>query len=77
MHWNYRIVKTETKDGPDWGIYEVYYDENDKPIMRTVDPIAFTSDEGPEGVIDAINLALGTMKVHGVLDDSEIGDGNA
>lgn len=70
MTWNYRVVKTETKDGPMWGIYEVYYDD-DKPTMRTVDPITFTSDEGPEGIVDALNHALKTLEDRGVLDDSE------
>jgi hypothetical protein len=34
-HWNYRTI--ETHDG--WGLYEVYYDDNNNPISRTVKPV--------------------------------------
>lgn len=68
--WNYRVVQTQTKDGPMWGIYEVYYDEDERPVFRTADPISITSDEGVEGVIWALQHALADVE-RGVLTDED------
>lgn len=73
MTWNYRIVRTETKDGPMWDLHEVYYDDAGRPIARTADPTDFGSDEGPEGVIASLEMALSDAKNRPVLLDSEIG----
>jgi hypothetical protein len=74
--WNYRIVQTETDDGLMWGVYEVYYDEDDRPISRTEDPIAFTSDESAEDVRHALSLALTNARTQALLSDNEIGGMN-
>lgn len=40
MSWNYRVMKRENSSGEyDYGIYEVYYDENGKVISWTINPI--------------------------------------
>jgi hypothetical protein len=39
MTWNYRVVRVDYEDESQYGIYEVYYDENEKPISRTENPI--------------------------------------
>lgn len=49
MTWNYRVVKRVIDRGeifPEdirretvYGIYEVYYDENDKPSSITIEPV--------------------------------------
>jgi hypothetical protein len=36
FYWNYRVIKRH--DGS-FGVYEVYYDDFDHPIMRTEDPV--------------------------------------
>ena len=35
MTWNYRIVQIDS----DFGIYEVYYDDEGNPMARTEDPV--------------------------------------
>lgn len=76
MTWNYRIVRSETKDGPMWALHEVYYDDDGHAIARTADPTDFGSDEGPEGVIVSLEMALSDAKGRPVLPDSEIGSGH-
>ena len=45
MHWNYRIIE---KDG-DFGIYEVYYKEDNKSIWScTKNPITVTGNDLPD-----------------------------
>ncbi|HLP10945.1 MAG TPA: hypothetical protein VK177_03375 [Flavobacteriales bacterium] len=35
-HWNYRVMKKKNTEGQyEFGIYEVYYDENEKVISYT------------------------------------------
>lgn len=72
--WNYRIVKVDTADGPMWGLYEVYY-EDERPVARTENPIEFIGEGGPEEIMDALTHALDTAVLHGALNDSEIGGG--
>ena len=69
MTWNYRIVRTQTPDGPQYGVFEVYYDDDGRPSMRTVDPITFTGDTEEEVREDLARAARPLT----VLDDSEIG----
>ncbi len=49
MTWNYRVVrKTETgydKLGEYYGIHEVYYDDDGKPEMVTVEPVGIVGDD--------------------------------
>jgi hypothetical protein len=47
MTWNYRVIKEKNKEYLDldkedayfFAIHEVYYDENEKPITCTEDPV--------------------------------------
>lgn len=39
-HWNYRVVQIDGTDGPEYGIVEAYYDDNNKVIGHT-DPMVF------------------------------------
>lgn len=48
MTWNYRVVK-KSNTGYDnldeyYGIHEVYYDDDGKPEMVTVDPVGAAGD---------------------------------
>ena len=40
MTWNYRVVKSVNAGETTYGIHEVYYDDNGKPVSCTVDPMA-------------------------------------
>lgn len=39
MHWNYRVVKTPTDTCESYGIHEVYYDADDRPVYYTENPV--------------------------------------
>lgn len=68
-HWNYRIVKYKTGDG--YGLHEVYYDDVGEAWAMTKDPISFGCDieEGPEGVLSSIRLALQSVETRPVFDE--------
>lgn len=69
MTWNYRIIKRETGVGPVWELYEVYYDKDGTPEFRTSEPVDFGSEDGPEGVIKSLEMALNDARTRPVLDD--------
>ena len=39
MTWNYRIVAIDYDEEVEYGIYEVYYDDDGKPVSRTLNPV--------------------------------------
>ena len=39
MNCNYRVVRVDYDDESEYGIYEVYYDDDGKPVNRTENPI--------------------------------------
>lgn len=65
-HWNYRVIAKRLPEYNDvnFGIYEVYYDENNEPISFTEDPINIESfisyDTDP---IESINWQLDAIKL--------------
>jgi len=69
--WNYRIVHVpnEWKE-VEYGIYEVFYSEDNKPFARTQDPVDFASDT-PENLIKSLQRALEDAQKYPVLEDSE------
>lgn len=77
MTWNHRVVKVaegpEGKEEITYGIYEVYYDDEDKPISRTVDPATFVEDTEKELISSLSWAVMATQKP--VLTDEEIGSG--
>ena len=72
MSWNYRIVKY--RDGSGYGLHEVYYDKDGKPINRTENPATFTSHdfEGPGGIENSLIMARTDARKRPVLDEAEI-----
>jgi hypothetical protein len=69
MTWNYRVVKV----GDSLGLYEVYYNERGKPIMRTSRPEVVVQDyEGVEGLAKIIRMMARDLKKskHDILDES-------
>ena len=74
MVWNYRIVRH--KEGH-FALHEVYYDEDERPFGMT-EPIDFIFDaeEGPEGLIDALEAALADVKAMRVLEYEEVVPGD-
>jgi hypothetical protein len=69
--WNYRIIRYS--DGSGFGLHEVFY-ENGAPVSMTAEPIPFISDseEGPQGVIESLRMALADAETRPVLDEGEI-----
>jgi len=73
MTWNYRIVRHHQPS--EWfGLHEVFYDDSGSPMGITAEPIGFISDgeEGPEGIIRSLEMALNDAKRHPVLDETAI-----
>ena len=68
MTWNYRIIKYPDENG--YGLHEVYYNEDGSPDTMTKDPIDFVceSEEGPEGIIRDLEMALADAKKSPVFD---------
>lgn len=71
MTWNYRIIRR--KDGS-FGLHEVYYDEAGTPHSMTVDPVGFAADadEGEQGIIASLEIALRDARSRPVLDERNI-----
>ncbi len=59
--WNYRICKHP--DGH-YSLNEVYYNDKGKETSMTVEAIGFVADEdeGPEGIIGSLKMALKDAK---------------
>lgn len=79
MSWNYRIVR-ERGEGPSgpwesFGLYEVYYDAEGRPEARMEGLASFAcdSDEGVEGIVGSLELALADARKRPVLDEEDIG----
>lgn len=72
MVWNNRIVKY--KNGSGFGLHEVYYNSAGEPCAMTENPKGFAADveEGSQGVIESLELALSDAKKHPVLDEPEV-----
>lgn len=71
MSWNYRIILHDLDPDPAkhwYGLHEVHYgmpDDPSKPgIGPTIEPTSFVCDvdEGKEGIIAALELALKTVR---------------
>jgi len=52
MTWNYRIVRHHTSDSNWLAIHEVYYEEDGKPKMVSVNPVAPHGDSFDDLVKD-------------------------
>lgn len=66
MSWNYRVMRREFKNSSgeveeEFGIYEVYYDENGEPNGWTKEPRPITAEslEGLKWVHEKIAEAMG------------------
>ncbi len=57
MSWNYRIVHYAARKG--YGLHEVHYDADGKPVSMTETPVSFTcwEDEGPGGIQQSLMMA--------------------
>ncbi len=71
MTWNYRIID----HGEYLGLHEVHYDDAGKPKSCTADPITFVADaeEGADGIVKALEMALIDARTRPVLKVSEFG----
>lgn len=63
-HWNHRVVKKTHPDYLDengdpqvtFGVHEVYYDDNNKPEICTVDPVEVTGNTWDEAYEEAFRF---------------------
>ena len=73
MTWNYRIVRHHQP--AEWyGLHEVFYDDAGHPTEMTAEPINFVcdGDEGTEGIVKALEMALADARGQPVLDENVI-----
>lgn len=73
--WNYRLVRYQK--GLGYGLHEVHYDGEGLPWAMTTDPIHFScgDEEGPEGVIHRLTVALKDAMERDVFDEPTIWPG--
>ena len=71
-HWNYRIVKVN-EPFTEYNLYEVYYDDEGRPVARTERPATFGGDTEQEA-LDSIKHAFEDAFFRSTLDDEEIGN---
>ena len=76
MAWSYRVLRHE--DGT-FALHKVYDDETGEPRAYTAEPIGFCVDEeeGPEGIIASLEMALRDICERPVLDTSAFGGADA
>jgi hypothetical protein len=62
-HWNYRILAKKVGVEVEFALYEVHYDENNKPVAYTensVSAVGFKSEGDP---VESIKWQLDAMKI--------------
>lgn len=71
MTWDYRIVKYKSGD---FGLHEIFYDENQKVENWTESAVDFKcwEDEGHEGIIKSLEMALECAKTRPILNEEEL-----
>lgn len=77
MPWNYRLILHDTDANPErhWiGLHEVYYDDLSRPDYWTEDAVTFRchADEGPQGLIESLEMALDDARKYPMLRESEL-----
>lgn len=73
MAWNYRVVRVGSGDEAQYGLHEVYYDEEGRPEKRTVEPadVVAESLEDLHWMLDRMHEALAKA----VLTGADFGEG--
>ncbi|MET3878841.1 hypothetical protein [Chitinophaga sp. OAE865] len=62
MSWNYRVMKRKNKSGEyEFGIYEVYYDEEGNIESWTENPVTPVCSSG-DGLLYELNLMIDALK---------------
>jgi hypothetical protein len=69
--WNYRLVKVY-EPFTEYYVYEVYYDDDGRPVARTERPASFGGDTEQEA-LDDMRHAFESVFFNKTLDDKEIG----
>jgi hypothetical protein len=70
--WNYRLVKVNCPF-TEYNLYEVYYDDEGRPVARTERPATLGGDTEQEA-LDAIRHAFEDAFFNRTLKDEEIGN---
>ena len=73
MTWNYRIIRHPDPDGF-FALHEVHYHDDGRVRSWTEEPISFVCglDEGLEGIIGSLEIALRDAKTRPVLELGEL-----
>lgn len=78
MTWNYRIVRYRSV-GAGYGLHEVYYNDQGEAVTMGAAPASFCADteEGKEGIIKMLTMALADAQNRGILDEPQHWPGRA
>jgi hypothetical protein len=71
MSWDYRVIRTEGEAGARYAIYEVYYDDEDRPEARTGHP-SYPAGETLEELQEDLHSYQAALS-QPVLDDALFG----
>jgi len=73
MHWNYRIIKKKIKNLELYGLFEVFYDEEDNIDGTTTKP-EFGWFQSVEDLLETVTMMYLDAKSirYSVLDDKEL-----
>ena len=75
MTWRYQIILHDKAEHPWYGLHEVYVGmEGVEGVGHTEEPISFVCDEneGSEGIINSLKMALQDAGKLPVLKESEV-----
>ena len=73
MGWRYQVINRGTKDKPNYGIHEIYFDEDKVGNLSwSENPMVLGNYESLEDLINDLQLMLKDAKKHTALLESEI-----
>ena len=73
MGWRYQVINRGTKDKPNFGIHEIYFDEEKVGNLSwTENPMEIGNYESLEDLINDLQVMLNDAKKHPALLESEL-----
>ncbi|WP_313254629.1 hypothetical protein [Empedobacter sp.] len=73
MGWRYQVINRGTKEKPNFGIHEIYFDEEKVGNLSwTENPMDIGNYESLEDLINDLQLMLNDAKKHPALLESEL-----
>lgn len=61
MTWNYRVIRTESAQGTNYAIHEVFYGADGSPESWTADPVGVVAEERQGLLLDLAVMAKAVL----------------